>query len=88
MGIETRKARPVATRTQLRDQNSLEHTAGCMQAQELLTLASKMRAEAKAATHFNRQVELAQSALIAERELRQHHSACPVCLAEEAQVAA
>ena len=65
-------------------QNSFEDSAGCVRAQELLTVAFRLRSDAKTATSFDKQVELAQGALIAEREIRRHHSACQVCLAEEA----
>ncbi len=88
MGIKTRKPSPRSGEPGDGVQNSVKHHTDCGRAQELLEIASRMRAKVKAATHFNQQVQLAQAALIAERELRRHHSACPTCLAAEAQVAA
>lgn len=88
MGIKTRKPSSRSGEPGNGVQNSVKHHIDCARAQELLAVAASMRAEAKVATEFDRQVELAQEALIAERELRRHHKACPMCLAEEAQVAA
>ena len=86
MGIKTRKARPVATRTQPRDQNSLEDTAGCDQAQELLALELKLRSQLQSETSFSAQLRPVAIDGLQKRRF-DHVDECNVCLRCESEAA-